>query len=385
MTTSESPLFAVRREMAIANIDALFVPRADEYLGEYIPRHSERLQWLTGFTGSAGLALILADRAAIFVDGRYTVQVRDEVDQASFEIRHLLDDPPAEWLTSVLPASAKAACDPRLHTLQWYRDTEHTLSAAGIKLVADTNNPIDRCWIGRPAPVCKPGVLLDAAWTGVSSASKRAVIAAEISAQGCDAALVFAPDSVSWLLNVRGTDMPQLPVLLSFALLDAESSMTLFVDARRLPKGFEAHVGKGVNVLPETQVVDVLGAYKGRRVLADPAGASAWIQLSLLAAGAVLVSGNDPVQLPKACKNQVELDGTRLAHRRDAVAVVRFLAWLDAEVAAGRRHDEAVLSDRLLAYRSAGECFHACALVDNLETHCGNTGAAHPVLMLVGA
>ena len=354
-----SRLAAVRELMARAQYDALVVPRADEHLGEYIPLHKERLRWISGFTGSAGVALVLADRAAIFVDGRYTVQVRAEVPPELFEYHHLVDEPQAQWLLQALSAGARVACDPRLHSLQWYRDTQAALAAAGVELVTDTDNLIDRCWQYRPAPVCNPALLLDEAFTGESSRAKRERIAAAIQARGCDAALIFAPDSVSWLLNIRGTDMPQLPVVQSFALLEATAELALFVDPRRIPDGFHAHVGEGVRVLAETDVSNALAAYANRLVLADPRNASAWIQLELARVGAILVEGEDPAVIPKACKNTVELAGTRSAHRRDAVAEICFLAWLDAEVAAGRLHDEAQLSDKLLSLRQQGEHFHA--------------------------
>jgi Xaa-Pro aminopeptidase len=359
MTAVEARLGAVRKLMAKARYAALVVPRADEYLGEYIPLDKERLHWISGFTGSAGMVLVLPDRAAIFVDGRYTVQVRAEVPPALFEYHHLLENPQAQWLAAALPAGARVVCDPRLHSLQWYQDTKNTLAVAGVELVADTDNLIDRCWQARPDPVCGPALLLGNAFTGEASSDKRQRIAKEIKARDCDAALIFAPDSVSWLLNIRGTDMPQLPVVQSFAILDADARMTLFVDLRRLPEGFHEHVGEGVRALAETDAISALAEYANRRVLADEKNASAWIQLELVRAGAILVAGEDPSVIPKACKNPVELAGTRSAHRRDAVAEVRFLAWLDNEVADRRLHDEALLSDKLLSLRQQGEHFHA--------------------------
>lgn len=359
MTAIEPHLAAVRQLMAAADYDALVVPRADEYLGEYIPEHKERLRWISGFTGSAGMAVILRERAAIFVDGRYTVQVRQEVPAALFDYHHLIEEPPAQWLAANLPQGARVACDPRLHSLHWYRQTHSALAVAGVELIADTDNLIDRCWHDRPEAVCRPALLLDAAFTGESSGDKRQRIAELLRTGGCDAALLFAPDSVSWLLNIRGTDMPQLPVVQSFAVLAASGELTLFIDPRRLPEGFDAHVGAGVSVRCEDDASAALGAFAGLRVLADARNASAWIQLELSRLDAVLVDAEDPVQLEKACKNAVELTGTRNAHRRDAVAEIRFLAWLDREVAAGRLHDEAVLSDTLLSLREQGEHFHA--------------------------
>ena len=376
MKQVEQRLAAIRQLMSEAGYDALLVPRADEYLGEYIPEHNERLRWVSGFTGSAGLVLLLADKAAIFVDGRYTVQVRGEVSAQLFEYHHLAQEPHAQWLVQTLSAGARVACDPRLHSLRWFRQTSATLAAAGLELVADSDNLVDRCWSDRPEPRVSPALLLAQRYTGESSADKRQRIARKVAAQGCDAALIFAPDAVSWLLNVRGTDVPQLPILQSFALLEATATMTLFVDPARLPQGFAGHVGPGVNVLPESEATAVLGTYSGRRVLADEQGANAWTQLTLEQGGASLVAAEDPVLIPKACKNAVELAGTRSAHQRDAVAEIRFLAWLDGEVAAGRLHDEAHLSDRLFAMRQQGEHFHECSF-DTISAAGPNAAMCH--------
>jgi len=369
-------LAAVRSLMTERGLDALLVPRADEYLGEYLPAHNERLRWISGFTGSAGVVIVLADRAAIFVDGRYTVQVRNEVSDTRFAYHHLLDDPHAQWLSSELHAGARVGCDPRLHSLAWYRDAEKTLSASGIELVADTDNLIDRCWIDRPAAAVSRALLLDECYTGASSIEKRRMIGRDIASRDADAALVFAPDSVSWLLNVRGTDVPCLPVLQSFALLENDGRATVFVHPDRLPDGFADHVGEGVRVLPEQEAAGVLGTYGGRRVLADAGGANAWTQLELERGGASLISGSDPVLLPKACKNAIEIEGARRAHIRDAVAEVRFLAWLDAEVAAGRLHDEDVLANRLAAFRAMGEHYHGGSF-DTISAAAANAAMCH--------
>lgn len=376
MSDTRARLSAVRALMRERGYDALVVPRADEYLGEYIPAHKERLRWLTGFTGSAGVAVVLADAAALFVDGRYTAQVREQASGELFQFLHLVEQPPATWLCMQLPAGAKVACDPRLHSLAWFRDTESLLAARGLQLAADPDNLVDRCWQDRPAPVVTQAVLLDEQFTGQASAAKRELMAGAVRERDCDAALVFAPDAVSWLLNVRGMDMPQLPVLAASALLDGDAGLRLFVDPRRLPEGFAAHAGPGVEVCDEAALPGALDAYRGRRVLACPAGANAWWHLALQQAGAQVIEGDDPVALAKACKNPVELQGARDAHRRDAVAVVQFLAWLDDEVAAGRLHDEAELSDRLFALRAAGERFHACSF-DTISAAAGNAAMAH--------
>jgi len=357
MTDVEQRLTAVRASLASEGYDALIVPRADQYLGEYLPAHNERLKWITGFNGSAGLVLILRDKAAIFVDGRYTVQVRSEVPESLFEYHHLLDEPPVAWLSTQLSPGARVACDPRLHSRDWYRQTRSTLSDGDLELIADTDNLIDRCWNNRPEPVISPAVLHPLRYSGESSVDKRARIGQTVQEQGADAALIFAPDSVSWLLNIRGTDIPCLPVVQSFAMLRSNGSLTLFVDAGRVPAGFFKHVGEGVDIEAEDRAEEVLRRYQGQRVLVDAAISNAWTVLALEAAGATVLAGSDPVLLPKAGKNPVEIQGARIAHIRDAVAEVKFLAWLDGEVDAGCLHDEAYLSDKLYSFRKPGELF----------------------------
>lgn len=369
-------LDALRELMAARGYDALVVPRADEYLGEYIPAHNERLRWVSGFTGSAGTVVVLADRAAIFIDGRYTVQVRNEVDPDLFEYHHLIEVPHAEWLAAQLDTDSRVACDPRLHSLSWYRNAASTLQASGLHLVTDIDNLIDHCWQDRPSPAVSPALLLDERYTGRSSVDKRQDIAGLVAAQNADAALVFAPDSVSWLLNVRGTDIPCLPILQSFAMLDRTGDVTVFVDPGRIPDGLSAHVGDGVRLLPETEAGAFLQGYAGKRVLADADGANAWTQLTLEAGGAELVAAADPVLLPKACKNSVEVEGARNAHRKDAVAEIRFLAWLDAEVAAGRLHDEAELAARLGVFREPGDQYHGPSF-DTISAAGGNAAMCH--------
>jgi Xaa-Pro aminopeptidase len=351
-------LRALRAELDARGADAFCLPRADEYLGEYIPPHNERLHWLTGFTGSAGMAVVLADSAAIFTDGRYTVQVRRQVSAEHYSYQHLIETPPVAWLAKQLPAGARVLIDPRTCTLRWYREARETLAAAAIDIVLSADNPIDACWHGRPAAAVAEALCLAQEFTGEHSADKRRRIGEAVAAAGADAALIFAPESVSWLLNLRGRDVPRQPVLLSFGVLEAGGDFHLAVDPARLPAGLEAHVGAGVHCVPEADAGELLRRWQGRRVLADPDTANAWTQLLLAEAGATLVEGADPVLLPKACKNPIEIAGAQRAHERDGVAVVRFLCWLDREVAAGRLHDEATLADRLLAIRAEGALFH---------------------------
>jgi Xaa-Pro aminopeptidase len=369
-------LTALRQELASRGVDAFCVPRADEYLGEYIPAHNERLRWLTGFSGSAGMAVVLADKAAMFTDGRYTVQVRRQVDGQLYEYRRLLEEPALEWIVEQLPAGGKVLIDPRMCSLVWYQNARDTLARAKLELVLSTDNPIDRCWMDRPEPRIAPAMLLGEEFTGQSSAAKRGMLGEALRKKGADAALIFAPDSVSWLLNVRGRDVPRLPVLLSFAVLEASGDLHLVVDPGRVPEGLQAHTGEGVFPVGESDAESLLRRWSGKVVLADPATANAWTQLVLEEGGATLLAGEDPVLIPKACKNHVEIEGAREAHRRDAVAEIRFLAWLEREVAAGRYHDEATVAERLGAFRAEGEHFHELSF-DTISASASNAAMCH--------
>ncbi|WP_439100281.1 aminopeptidase P family protein [Congregibacter sp.] len=366
----------LREELASRGVDALCIPRADEYLGEYIPAHNERLRWLTDFTGSAGMAIVTANDAAIFTDGRYTVQVRRQVDGEQYQYRQLLEEPPLQWLTENLAAGSKLLVDPRMCTLDWYREAQRILGKADIAIVLSTDNPIDRCWTTRPSPMVARGLLLDESFTGEHSLSKRERLGKTVAEAGADAALIFAPESLSWLLNVRGRDVPRMPVLLGCALLESNGDVHLLADQRRIPEGFHEHTGPGVSIVAESEAARVFAGYAGKTVLADPGTANAWSQLCLEEGGATLLPGEDPVLLPKACKNAVEVAGAREAHRRDAVAEIRFLAWLDGEIAAGRYHDEALVADRLEAFRAEGQHFHELSF-DSISASAANGAMCH--------
>jgi Xaa-Pro aminopeptidase len=263
-----------------------------------------------------------------------------------------------------------------MHNLQWQRQTSAILAGNSLVLCEETDNLIDRSWKGRPAPRVDRALLLAETFSGESSNSKRNRIADKISKSGADAALIFAPDSVSWLLNVRGTDIPMLPLVQSFAVLNADGSLIWFVDAGRVPDGLHQHVGEGVEVRPESEAQAVLSQFNGQTVLADPNTANAWTQLALERGGANLLSLPDPVAMAKACKNTVEVEGARNAHIRDAVAEVRFLAWLDAEVEAGRLHDEATLSDKLYTFRETGDRFRGLSF-DTISAAGSNAAMCH--------
>ena len=355
----EQKLAAIRAHMDTANLDAFIVPRADEYLGEYVPAHNERLLWCSDFTGSAGTVIILKDRAAIFTDGRYTIQVKQQVNGEYFEFYHLIDTPHVAWLSEQLSANANVGYDAKVHNLNWHHASKKTLADKQINLVAVDANPIDLSWSDRPTPTENVGLLLDEQYTGQSSLEKRQQIGVDIAKQGADAVIISALDSIAWLLNIRGKDIHCFCVILGSAVLRKDGSMTFFTNPAKIPAGFQDHVGAGVEIVDEAQATATYQALGEQQlqVLADPEASNAFSQLTAQQAGATLIAGNDPVALPKACKNAVELAGMRASHIRDGASEVRFLNWLETEVAAGRLHDEAYLSDKLTNFRASNENF----------------------------
>lgn len=369
-------LDAVRTHMANAGVDAYIQPRADEYLGEYVPACNERLLWLTGFTGSAGFAVVLAQAAGIFVDGRYTIQVKNQAPAACYSYQSMTDDALDAWLAERLTTGAKVGYDPRMHTLAWAKQTERELARRGLQLVALAQNPVDSSWQDRPAPPKAKIRLFSHAAAGATSDAKRARVGQLIADAGADCALISACDSIAWLLNIRGDDIPCLPVVLGTALLHSDGRMQFFTDLDKCIDDLDAHVGAGVEFLSEAHLIQALSGLSGKRLLADPRESNAWCQQQAEAGGAVLVAGADPVALPKAAKNTAELDGMRNAHLRDGAAVCRFLAWLDAEVASGRFHHEGELADKLLSFRQALPEFQDLSF-DTISAAGGNAAMCH--------
>jgi Xaa-Pro aminopeptidase len=351
-------LAALRKELGRRGLAGFLVPRADEHQGEYVPPRAERLGWLTGFTGSAGLAIVLAEKAAVFVDGRYTLQVRDQVDTSLFEPQHLTEQPPESWIAANLPKGGRLAYDPWLHTPEGLKRLRQAAEKAGGELVAVEGNPLDAVWSDQPPPPLAPVVPQDLSFAGRSAQDKRETLGRGLAADGIAAAVLTNPDSLAWLLNIRGADVPRTPFALGFAILHDDGGVELFMDRRKFTPGLENHLGNQVAVsAPEgfAASLDRLGQAKSR-VLADPATAPAWIFDRLSAAGAVIAERDDPCLLPKACKNEAELEGTRSAHRRDGAAVTGFLHWL-AEAAPKGEVDELTAAARLAQFRRAGDLF----------------------------
>jgi len=347
-----SRLATLRAELSRRGLDGFVVPRADEHQGEYVPRRSQRLAWLTGFSGSAGLAIVLADRAAIFVDGRYTLAVRAQVDPEAFVPHQVPEQSPEAWIADNLPKGGKLGFDPWLQTVDGHERFARACQRAGGAFAPVDGNPIDAVWTDRPPAPLAPVLPQPDEFAGETSAAKRARIAATVKAKGADVALITAPDSIAWLLNVRGGDVPRTPFALGFALLHGDGHVDLYMDRRKLPDRTLAWLGNAVTLAPPEELgpaLDMLGK-AGKRVLIETATAPVWAANRLQSAGVELVREADPVALPKACKNAVELEGIRRAHRRDGAAVSRFLAWLAREVPAGKLR-EIEASDRLQALR----------------------------------
>ena len=345
---------ALRAALVELECDGFVVPHADEHQGEYLAARSERLTWLTGFSGSAGMAIVLPERAAIFVDGRYTLQVRDQVDTDLFEPRHVTDEPAKDWLAEHLPSGARLGYDPWLHTEDQVTDLTKAAERAGGTLVACAQNPIDEIWHQQPASPVSLVAVHGLDYAGEESAAKRQRLAEDLQGQGVDAAIITLPDSIAWLLNLRGGDVAHTPLVLSFAILAKDGTVDWFVDRRKLTPTVEQHLGNGVVVRAPEDLgphLDDLAA-ENLQIRCDPARSAAWIFQRLRAAGCEPMRGEDPCQRSKACKNATELDGARKAHIRDGAALVRFLAWFAEE--APRRADglgELEASEQLLSFR----------------------------------
>jgi Xaa-Pro aminopeptidase len=326
---------AIRTELARRNFAGVIIPRGDAHMGEYVAPHDERLAWATGFTGSAGMAIVMADRAAVFIDGRYTLQVRDQVDLSIFAPQHLIDEPPAQWLAAHVKPGDRIAYDPWLHTPSGLEPLEKAIKAAGGTLVAVADSPVDAAWTDQPEPPLAPVVPHPLEIAGEAAADKRARIAAGLAKAKQDAAVLTLPESIAWLLNIRGGDVGHVPLPHSFAVVKADGAVDLFLDERKMTEGLAAHLGNAVRVRPPSEFGAALGELKGKTVLVDPATAAQWVFTQLQEAGATIVRGVDPVLLPKAQKNAAEIAGVRAAHIRDGAALTKFLKWVTKEGAAG--------------------------------------------------
>lgn len=350
--TAEAParLARLRRAMAEAGVDGFLVPRADAHQGETVPARDERLAWLSGFTGSAGLCAALATRAAVFVDGRYTLQARAQVPGGSFEIVPIAETTPEAWLAEALTEGQVLGLDPMLHTAAELDRYTGAATKAGATVRLLDANLVDAVWPDQPGPPLGRIVPHPEALAGEDAAAKRQRIGALVQEAGADAAVITLAPSLAWLLNIRGADVPRLPAPLGFAILAADGTVQLFAEPEKLDAAARAHLGNAVALSPPAAFGTALDALKDRRVMVDRDSAPVWVAKRLEAAGARVEFARDPCILPKAQKTAAELDGARAAHRRDAVALARFLHWLSVEAPGGGLTEIDVVS-RLEAFR----------------------------------
>jgi Xaa-Pro aminopeptidase len=349
-------LAALRAELRHRRLAGMVIPRGDEHLGEYVAARSERLAWLTGFTGSAGTAVVLPERAALFVDGRYTVQAAGEVDGRSFTIRHSTHEPLAEWLAEHLPAKARLGYDAWLHTPDQVAILARACAATGARLIALDDNPIDTVWTDQPPPPLAPVVPHPEHFAGRSADEKRVRVVETLRKDGHGAVVLTQPDAIAWLLNIRGGDVPFTPLPLAFAVVEADGPVQLFIDPRKLTDDALDHLGDTVTVAPREALGDALDqlAAARKKVRIDPESTPDWVVRRLRTGGAVIAEADDPCSMPKALKTAGELAGIRSAHQRDGAALVRFLALLATSAAAGD-WSEIDAADRLAAFRSSNE------------------------------
>ncbi|MBX9795330.1 aminopeptidase P family protein [Sphingomonas sp.] len=335
MSTHADRLSALRAELRTRALDGFVIPLTDEHMSEYVGDYAQRLAWLTGFQGSAGTAVVLSDAAAIFVDGRYTIQVREQVSAEHWAYVGVPQSSVARWLSQHAAPGARIGYDPWLHTSGWVAEAQAALAAHGGTLVPVPNNPVDTVWQDRPAPSPALMAVQDEAVAGQGSAAKRAQIAEWLARHQADAVVLTALDSIAWLLNVRGGDVAHTPVALAYAIVDADGTADLFVAPEKLTDAVRQHLGNAIRLHPREAFAPALARYAGKRVAADPERAVAAILSALEAGGATIIAERDPVVLAKALKNQVEIAGHRAASARDGAALARFLRWVEAEAPKG--------------------------------------------------
>ncbi|MFZ4120622.1 MAG: aminopeptidase P family protein [Caulobacterales bacterium] len=342
----------LRQALASRGLDGFVVPHEDEWQNEYVPEAYDRLAWLTGFTGSAGAAVVLTDKAAVFVDGRYTLQVRAQVDEACFAARDLVEEGAAGWLQANAKPGAKIGYDPKLHSPDALARIQAGVSAAGAILVPVTPNPIDAIWVDRPPIPMAQVKPHEDSFTGQASREKRQAVAQSLAEAGAQAVVLTAPASLAWLFNIRGGDVARTPLPLGEAIVRADGRADLFLAPEKTTPELRAWLGNDVALFEPDDFPAALSAMQGVPVLVDPASSSAWVFNTLSAAGATIVRGPDPVIMPRATKNATEIEGARSAHRRDGAAISRYLRWLQIEAPKGQI-DEITACQKLEGLRVA--------------------------------
>lgn len=393
----------IRNLMQQNDLDALIINRCDEHLSEYLAPNAERLAYITGFTGSFGIAVILKEAdlvtklntnltidqdsgssitlknsAAIFVDGRYTLQVRNQTDINQFDTFHFFKVKVEDWITAVLGNNANVGIDPKCVSHEWFSKIKNLLQQANIKLVFTPFNFVDHIWTEKQKEEISPALIFDDKYNGCPSIEKRKLIANLLREKQIDATILSKSESVNWLLNIRGRDVPNLPVVNSFAVVYSSEHIEWYVNPAKVPAtelaAFQHHFGN-VDYYSEENLEDLtkrLGKNKCS-IYVDPHSTNAWLIDSLIQSGASLTFGQDLCDLPKACKNPIEIQGMKRCHLRDAVAMCRFLAWLDhitepffteaetenhsANYELAKSYNEASISDQLFKFRQEQDFF----------------------------
>ncbi|MBJ7445330.1 MAG: aminopeptidase P family protein, partial [Sphingobium sp.] len=350
MSTYQDRLNALRAQLVRDRLDGFVVPLTDEHMSEYVGAYAQRLAWLTGFQGSAGSAVVLPEQAAIFVDGRYTLQVREQVDGALWQYESVPQTSIAAWLKAHAPAGGRIGYDPWLHTRSWVEQASAALADKGATLVAVDTNPIDLVWPDRPAPSDARLVIHDDRFAGQSAAEKRQAMADWLVEKKADAAVLSALDSIAWTFNIRGKDVDRTPVALAYAIVHADATADLYVAPEKMDEAVAKHLGNAVRVHDRAAFAGALAGFAGKSVVADPERAVAAIFEALDNGGATVLPLRDPAILPKAIKNPVEIDGHKSAQARDGAALSRFLHWVSVEAPKGGQ-TEMTAADRLEAFR----------------------------------
>jgi Xaa-Pro aminopeptidase len=353
MSSHEARLQALREQLKADRLDGFVVPLTDEHMSEYVGSYAQRLAWLTGFQGSAGSAVVLPEEAAIFTDGRYTLQVREQVDGRHWSYQSVPETSIADWLREHAPDGGRIGYDPWLHTKEWVGKAREALAAKGAELVAVGRNPIDAIWAEQPGPSTARLIVHPETYAGKSSAAKRQEMGDWLKEQKADAAVLSALDSIAWTFNVRGADVDHTPVALAFALVHEDGTADLFVSSEKIGDDVRQHLGNGVRVHERSAFEPHLRGLGGKTVVADPERAVAAIFEALEGAGAKVVQKRDPAVLAKAIKNEAEIGGHRSAQARDGAAMARFLHWLSIEAPKGGL-DEISAADKLEEFRRKG-------------------------------
>ncbi|MCC6780649.1 MAG: aminopeptidase P family protein [Hyphomicrobiales bacterium] len=329
---------ALRVELARRGLTGMIVPHADRHQNEYLPPSEERLAWLTGFTGSAGVAIVMMDRAVLFVDGRYTLQAREQVDGGLFSIAHLVETPPHQWIEKNLTADDRLAYDPWLHTTESAERLAKACASTGATLVAVESNPLDAIWSTRPAAPLGAVALHDTRFAGEPAEQKLERVRSELARLRADALVISDPHAVAWVFNIRGADVAHTPLPLAFAIVPREGRPTLFLDGRKLSNEARERLAALADISEPSELAPAVATLGQERksVQLDQATAADALGRLIGSNGGKVTRGTDPIALLKAVKNSVEIAGARAAHVRDGVAVTRFLAWLDRESVGGK-------------------------------------------------